>query len=272
MVQQIRDARIKVTVDTEEAKRDIDLLRKSIGKETTSVGHVKSETKTAEKKLDTMMKSAQKAKNKAGRMLAFVGIRGMRTPDLYSAGINAAAAASGLLVSMAPIVGPPLGAIMRTITRTALPFAEYGGTFMGEFLKGALDAGGFKLDELFDKIPDYLKPMMPGGVPYNSDMAIQILANTITVMSGEMTQLRIAQANFEMMLKNVGTMAQTDLAMPNMQLSQDFLKNALRVEWQVGDASNSFRMSMEKTMRGRMGAGFGKVVREYFFGNMQRGQ
>ena len=276
MVQQIRDARIKVTVDTEDAKRDIDLLRKSIGKESTSVGHIKSETKESEKKLESMLKGAQRAKSKLGRAFTAAGFRGMRMPDLYTAGINSMAAASAMAVNWIPLVGPPLGSLFRSFTRTALPFAEYGGVFMGEFMKGMVDASGGKIDELWNKMPGkaMMNMMLPGGmgIPMKSDVAVAALAEQVLRLSEGMTKLRITQANLEMTLKNVGTIAMTELAIPGLELDENFLKNTIGIEWRAGDASNSFRMSMEKKMRGQMGSALPSTLKDYFLGNEKRGQ
>jgi hypothetical protein len=275
MVQQIRDARIKVTVDTEEAKRDIDLLRKSIGKETVSVGHIKKETKTTEKKLDSIMKGAQKAKNKIARGARFLGYRGMRLPDIYQAGINTIAGAAAASVNWIPVAGPPLGSLFRSFTQAAIPFAEYGGTFVGEMMKGMVDTSEGDMKSMWDKIPDAAKTMLPGfgiNIPISLDVAVHVMAQQVKLMAAQLTKVRIAQADMEMMLKNVGQMVQTDLGINSFDLSPEFLKNALAVEWRAAHATNSFRMSLEKNMRGKMGGNAAEWLKKWLNSNMQRGQ
>ena len=275
MTTQIRDARIKVTVDTEEAKRDIDLLRKSIGKESKKVNQVSKKQTETQEKADEFVKGAQKGARKVRRVANAMGYRGMRVPDMYGASIAAAASASALLVNWIPIAGPPLGSVFRTITRTALPFAEFGGSFTSELLKTGADAFSDTIEKQWDKIPDMLKPDMPHGFKMGSDLAVMMIAKQIKELGAKMTEVRIWQANLEMMIQNVGSIMKTELAVGpdnGMNLSSDFLRSALDVEWKVANAQNSFRMAMEKTVRGKMGSNLGKTISDYIKQNPQRGQ
>ena len=278
MVQQIRDARVKITIDAEEAKRDIDLLRKSIGQETKVVSGIKSTLRTEGKKTEKMMGRGERILRKTGKFMQRMGARGMRVPDLYQGAIMTAGAAAAASVNWVPVGGPPTGSMFRVVTQQALPFAEYGGTFMTGLVRGMAeqkDPGiwskfqrGDREVGIVDALWHQLAPSFMGGKPgileqatgqSLEDITMTVLMGQIDAISQGMTQLRIWQANMEMALKNIGSAMKTDLAL-DMDLDVDFFRNIAKTEWKVADATNHYRMAFEKIVRGKMGTNLGNII------------
>jgi len=282
MVQQIRDARVKITIDAEEAKRDIDLLRKSIGQETKVVSGIKSTLRTEGKKTEKMMNRGERILRKTGKFVQRMGARGMRTPDLYTSTIMAAGAAAAMSVNWFPIGGPTVGTMFRTVTQQALPFAEYGGTFMQGLVRGMAEQQDPGIWEKIQKgeastrdkimgmiLPDFMTGKGIWGIkdPVTGDAMMESAAMTVVMghldaVSQGMTQIRIWQANMEMALKNIGSAVKTDLAL-DMDLDVNFLKNVAKSEWRVADATNNYRMAFEKIVRGKMGTNLGQIIGDW---------
>jgi|OM-RGC.v1.007714554 hypothetical protein len=277
MVQQIRDARVKITIDAEEAKRDIDLLRKSIGQETKVVSGIKSTLRTEGKKTEKMMGRGERILRKTGKFMQRMGARGMRTPDIYTSTIMAAGAAAAMSVNWFPLGGPTVGTMFRTVTQQALPFTEYGGTFMKGLVQGLAEQrdpgiwGKIQKGEgdLWDAFQAEILPSWMGGKPgvveqwtgedAMTQVTMTMLMAHIDAISTGMTQMRIWQANMEMALKNVGSAVKTDLAL-GMDLDVNFLKNVAKSEWRVADATNHYRMAFEKIVRGKIGENLGSTI------------
>ena len=253
MATTMKDAKISVRIDTEEARTVISQLEKQIEKGAQNAENREKQVQDVENKSLAKADGAiQQARDMGSKF-------GFKVPDLVQAATDVTAAVAGVvargvfeIVSGGPVglLIPGMGTARNAVQKAtelgikkAAPWVEFGSQFAVGFGTEAIESAGLN------------------DVPFAAD-ATGAMVKALDNLQHQMQALRTKQDALTAMFDNTGTAIKAQLGL-EIPLDKNFLGKVMATEFKLSEAQSQMKYAIKDAVMHTFGTTLAKTTKKY---------